>query len=260
MRYYVYFLIDPRINTVFYIGKGSNGSQRHLCHLEEFLKWDKLGRFKKPRKGFNLHKLRKIASIIDAGFDIQYEIAFESNDEQEILLQEVNCIAAFGRENLTNLTDGGEGTSGFTKTRDQIEKTASKNRGRKHSNEHKKKISDKLTGREFSDETRKKISNALKDREFSEEHKKKIGELKKGNEYFAGKIHSEEAKEKIRRKLFGRKHTEETKKKISTARKGRKFTEEHRRNLSNSVRKSKARLKSHETFNDEQRDDEGCHR
>ena len=59
-----------------------------------------------------------------------------------------------------------------------------------------------------------------KGRKLSEEHKKKIGEA------HDGKHHSEETKKKMRDAHKGKKHTEETKKKIGKAKKGNTATKD----------------------------------
>lgn len=55
----------------------------------------------------------------------------------------------------------------------------------------------------------------LKGRKLSEEHRKRVSEALKGHE------HSEETKKKISEALKGKRHTEETKRKISESNKGK---------------------------------------
>ena len=83
------------------------------------------------------------------------------------------------------------------------EHTTLHNKGKRRSEETKKKMSEALKGRQFSEETRKKMSEALK-----------------------GRHHSEETKKKMSEKAKGRLHTEETKKKISKAKKGNTATKD----------------------------------
>ena len=54
------------------------------------------------------------------------------------------------------------------------------NKGKKMSEEQKKKLSDSCKGRKVSKEVKEKISKAVKGRTLSEEHKRKIGESNKG--------------------------------------------------------------------------------
>ena len=66
-------------------------------------------------------------------------------------------------------------------------------------------------GKRLSEEHKKKLSEANKGKRLSEEHKKKIGEANKGKQL-----------------------SEETRNKMSEAAKGKKFSDEHRRKLSES--------------------------
>jgi hypothetical protein len=73
--------------------------------------------------------------------------------EEEAIRHEVYMIAVFGRKNngtgiLRNLTDGGDGTSGYS-----------------HTEETKLSISNSLSGRKFSEERINNISKALKGRQ-----------------------------------------------------------------------------------------------
>jgi hypothetical protein len=76
-------------------------------------------------------------------------------------------IALFGRKDLNlgslcNLTDGGEGTSGFVHSKEARAKlflvNKGKNKGRVHSEETKAKMASSHKGRMKSDETRAKMS------------------------------------------------------------------------------------------------------
>ena len=68
-------------------------------------------------------------------------------------------------------------------------------------------------GKKRSDEHRRKLSEALKGRVISEEHRRKLSEANKG------KHRSEEAKRKISEAKKGKHRSEETKRKISEAKK-----------------------------------------
>lgn len=60
-----------------------------------------------------------------------------------------------------------------------------------------KRAAEAKKGKKLSEETKRKLSVALKGRKLSEEVKKKIAEALKGNKNFKGKKHSEEARKKI---------------------------------------------------------------
>jgi hypothetical protein len=96
--------------------------------------------------------------------------------ETEAFRHEIYMIAVLGRKDLgtgilRNLTDGGEGVSGY-----------------RHSDETKMFIKEVGKGRKHSDKTKKKISIGNKGKKQTEETKKKIGDanrlyLKDGLEY-----------------------------------------------------------------------------
>ncbi|MFA5152778.1 MAG: GIY-YIG nuclease family protein [Clostridia bacterium] len=98
--FYVYQLIDPRTKEVFYIGKGKN--ERMFNHVRDVKRG--IGIKKNP------HKYYKIKQILDSGFsDIFYNIIFTSENEQECFDKEIALIKEYGKDKLTNITDGGEG-------------------------------------------------------------------------------------------------------------------------------------------------------
>jgi len=110
-------------------------------------------------------------------------------------------------------------------------------KGKKISEEQKKKISEALKNRIFSEEHKRKLSEANKGKKQSEEHRKKNSEARKG------KSLSEETKEKIseankdknnpmygkfgkNHPAYGKTHSKESKEKQSKALKGRVFSKE----------------------------------
>ena len=132
--------------------------------------------------------------------------------EEEAFQHEIELISLYGRKDngtgiLRNLTDGGDGVSGYIMTE-----------------ETKRKMSESLKGKTPSEETKRKLSEAGKCRTHSEETRKKLSEGMKGNTWNIGRTHSEEAKKKMSELAKGKIHTEETKRKISKARKAREIS------------------------------------
>jgi hypothetical protein len=170
--YYVYLHTRNDTGEVFYVGKGQgrrawwkNGRNRHWHFLAQ-------------KHGYEVH------IWCDELTEAQ---AFEIEKER---------ISFYGRNNLCNYTDGGDGASGAKRTEAQKLHMKEKMTGRKFSNQTLEKM--KLAASNRTEETRQKQANAIRGRRHTEEHKQKIST--------AG---------------IGRMPTEETKKKISDAHKGK---------------------------------------
>ena len=126
---------------------------------------------------------------------VKCESIFTSEDEQECLSYEIEKINEIGLNNLTNLTEGGEGISGHKMSDETKEKMSIAKKkyweegGHTTSEETKKLQSEKAKGRvgyfkdkKLSEETKKKMSLAKKGKSLhkqSEETRKKISESMK---------------------------------------------------------------------------------
>ena len=92
MKYYLYLLIDPRNNKVFYVGKGTgNRAYAHQTIVENHGK-DLTG---------NTEKLNLIVDILNEGLDVIVEKVFESNDEDLCYKKEEDLIQYYDLNNLT---------------------------------------------------------------------------------------------------------------------------------------------------------------
>ena len=120
--------------------------------------------------------------------------------EEEAFRHEIYMIAVLGRKDLGtgilyNMTDGGEGSSGWVPSEESRRKMSEVKKGENNPN----------YGKTASEETRKKLSEAKKGENnsnygkiFSEEHRRKLSEAKKGeNHPNYGKSLSEETRRKI---------------------------------------------------------------
>ncbi|HET7116084.1 MAG TPA: hypothetical protein VFI29_06320 [Hanamia sp.] len=99
-EYYVYGLIDPRTNLIFYIGKGKG--KRVLQHFKE-----------KLRVQSNTEKLQIIEEIQKAGLEADHIIISENLNEASALLLERLLVYRFGRKIfgegiLSNIVPGGK--------------------------------------------------------------------------------------------------------------------------------------------------------
>lgn len=186
-NFYVYILIDPRNNKPFYIGKGSdkNTDRRFTCHLREaYTKYD----IKVGKQNSRSNKIRKIKKEIDK--DPIFKIYSENLLEEEAFKLESKLIKDLGRKDLgdgplTNLTDGGEGSTGWNPP----------DSWRKNRSEFMKKnnpMFDPIVRAKFIGENHpmKKLENKIK---FQGE-----------NHPLYGKTHSEESKKKMSKSMKGK--------------------------------------------------------
>lgn len=155
---------------------------------------------------------------------------------------------------LANLTDGGEGMSGYKQTPEAIAKVAAAHRGMKRSPETCAKLSEKARARGPNPKSVAALvafSAAMKGKTrppFSDEWKANMGRSRKGHKMpdhvkeilrlsHVGKPRPQTAETRAKMSAArlgkpGHLHSEETKAKISAAHKGKKFSDEHRRNIS----------------------------
>lgn len=98
----------------------------------------------------------------------------ENLTEVEAFETEVALITAIGREDnggpLVNMSDGGEGPTGYKFSPELVEQIRIKNKGRQPWN----------LGKSFDEETKKKMSAAKLGRPLSEEHKMAIAKANRG--------------------------------------------------------------------------------
>lgn len=165
--YYVY--VDRRLSNrkVFYVGKGKGS------------------RIKDPWRN-NIHWLR--TAVKEKGY--LREVVEFGLTEQQAIEMEVLLIKRYGRNNLANLTDGGEGQSGAVVSESTRFKMSVAGKGRKKPDS---------------------FIRYLKTRVVTDEHREKIREA---NRRRKGKL-SSETKLKMRNAKLGFKHTDEMKKKVS---------------------------------------------
>jgi hypothetical protein len=181
---YIYTLSDVEGN-VRYVGKSYRPLRRYKDHLWECLN---------DPKAHNFYKNRWLRKCIKDN-TIPKMTIIECVDKENDKLAEKFWIAYFRDEGccLTNLTDGGEGLSGWKPTDEQRKRSGDRQRGkiisqetreklskagkgRKKSEEHRRKIGEAHRGRTFTEETLKRMSEAQKRRIFSVETKQKMAE------------------------------------------------------------------------------------
>jgi len=147
--FYVYVHRRATDGSIFYVGKGidnrSNESKSRNQHWKNIVK----------KHGYTIDFAQK---------DIQEWYAFEL---------EKDLISYYGRENLCNKTDGGEGSSGLKHSKSSIQKMSISSTGKKHSLSTKQKMSDWQKTKKLTTEHKKKIADSNKKRVLSAESKLK---------------------------------------------------------------------------------------
>lgn len=160
------------------------------------------------------------------------EILEENLNYDNIFEREIYWISKLNSKypNGYNLCDGGQGGlnpseitrlkqseshKGKKLTEEQKRKIGDKSKNRVHTEESKFKISSAHKGKKLSNETKLKISEFRKKRNLSEITRKRISSSLIGNKRRLGKPQSNDTKNKISKFFTGKKHSESTKKKIS---------------------------------------------
>jgi hypothetical protein len=185
MKYYVYELIDPRTDNVFYVGKGCG--TRCYWHIRQRSK-------NKPTENSDKDKI--ITCILEAGFEVNVRKVFFTDDESLAYRTEEQTIRQYGLENLTNRRYPSD-TPGYTRVVSPARKEQMRaamighkiNNGRKWSEEHKAKIGKALKEsylsgkRVYSEKSRAATSKAHKGKVLSDETKQKLGAGRRGKTY-----------------------------------------------------------------------------
>ena len=106
-EWYVYQLIDPRTGSPFYIGKGKDG--RMYDHVKQV--------DQQPAHPKNI----RINEILALGLEVGHEVVKTFKSESAAYRYEARLIKQIGRDNLTNLTDGGVGAPAWVRAIDPEE-------------------------------------------------------------------------------------------------------------------------------------------
>lgn len=203
--FYVYAYFDPTKSSSlhscgfepFYVGKGKEDRMYH--HLfESNLKGEK-----------NKHKSNKIKKLLKQNIKPYIEIIYKNIPETDALNLEIELIAKWGRADLykgplTNMTNGGEGSSGLIMSK-----------------EARKKISEAAKRQICSAETRAKISKIHKGKKQSPEH------ITKRTQKRIGYKHTDETKRLLSKFQKKIRLTKEWKLKASLSQRGKKHSKEH---------------------------------
>ena len=167
---YIYGFFD-RNRRLFYVGQTVNFKNRVRGHRTELKRRNYL---------YCYNKLRK--EIRDTGLSIGHFIKIIESDvaTEDLDAKEISYIKKARQDGykLTNLTNGGRGSSNYPKL---LQKKCAKSRvGRKLSEETKRRISEARTGMVFSREHKNNLSVARRKRKTTEETRNKMRLASKG--------------------------------------------------------------------------------
>lgn len=226
-NFYLYYLrrpdkvdpLDESKGQPFYIGKGQNCRfKEHRKEAERLL----------HRPGRKQYKISIIHSLWKQGLDFEEEIYLDNLSEEDAFALEMAAIEQYGRKDngtgiLANLTDGGEGQTGYITSEETKEKLRQAQLGKKLpplSSETKERIRQANLKENLSEETLEKRSKALLGRKLTPEH---IEKMRQAN---IGKKQSPETVEKRRQANLGKKRSLEFKEKMRQIKLGTKQTPE----------------------------------
>lgn len=201
MAIFIYGLVDPRDDTVRYVGKTIDLENRFLQHLREH---------GSTRKCKWINKLLKLGLKPDLIILEKIENNFE-NKWDKFESKWIGYYKKLNGELFCNHTDGGDGV--HNPSRESREKLSISRKKLFQDDEFRKKFLAWVK----SPERCKKISKALTGKKKSVEHIKKLPQNRKGFK------HSPEFSEKISKARLGSKHSEETKQKLKLLNLGNKY-------------------------------------
>lgn len=159
MEYYVYVHKRLTNDSVFYVGRGK-------------------GKRKNSKQNRNLHWQRIVKKH---GFCV--EVIEENLTFEESNIREIFWIQKFRDDGLilANITLGGGGVAGRSRTQSEKQSISIKLTGKFHSDEHKAKMLGNTNGSgKRSDDFRKKMSEIMKGKPKSEAHREKLKNALKG--------------------------------------------------------------------------------
>lgn len=154
-----------------YIGKSCHYKSRIRCYRYSLAKGQPLLHHSFVKYGFDNH----VFSIIEK---FNSDIGFASAKEMFWIRSHVSNRSKWRNYNGLNLSDGGEGALNRVLSKETLEKMRVANKGKKLSDETKKKIGDSHRGvpkpsRVVSEETKRKISAKTKGFKFNEKQREK---------------------------------------------------------------------------------------
>lgn len=183
---FIYTLNDPRTGNVRYVGWTMDKKRRFREHLNRCCVED-------------THKARWIRTLVSIGLQ-PIMCAIEEVTAANRVDREIFWIQHFRNtgEQLTNLTDGGDGIVNYRHTPEAIEKFRTKLRGTPKSVQHRLKLAQARLGTKASAETRAKMSQSRIGRVMP------IAAVEKTAQFHRGRKRPESTRAKLRQRLAER--------------------------------------------------------
>jgi hypothetical protein len=152
-------------------------------------------------KGFGKRAFQVPTHIVRPPRNKALIMMMSCRNEADALATEIELIRNWGRKDigtgiLRNLTDGGDGSSGYRHTEENRRKMSRSGKRKRLSEEHKRKIGLAQLGRKRPPETGSKIGAAMHLRKLSAESRKKISDSLKDHFINNPKVWSEESRNK----------------------------------------------------------------
>lgn len=191
---YIYGIVDPLSKHVKYIGWTTKPIEKRLReHIKDSKHYNKT------------YKHHWINSIISAGLYPEI-ILLEEVEYEDRAKKEMFWISKYGRENLTNSTDGGEGKVGAivsNKVKEHLSLIFSGKGNPFYGRKHTREVIEKLKNRNITEEQKAILRSARLGKKMPLEVREKIRNSLLKNPPFKGRLHSQESKEKNRKKHLG---------------------------------------------------------
>lgn len=159
--YYLYTLKDPITLDIRYVGFTKRPKTRIWEHIRD------------AKKGVKTHKSKWISKLLNESLIPILEIVIEKENRDDIVIEEINLIRNLKNKNtpLTNHTDGGDGQKG-NKLKDG-HPIIYWNKGKKMSDESKRKLSESRKGIKFTETHRQNLSKSKIGKNRTEESRLK---------------------------------------------------------------------------------------
>lgn len=179
----IYELLDPRTAEVRYVGQSVDSKRRVKWHLRAAAR---------GRRGYIYNWIRQLLSLgLEPVWRVLQQVDEESADDREIYWIQARRAAGC---RLTNATDGGLGGRGRRLSEETRRKIGAAHAGKTVSVEARAKVSRAKAGKPLKPEHRELVVAALRRRRWDDRQRKSISDRMKGNQLGRGRSPSTETR------------------------------------------------------------------